>query len=147
MGIERFTLLRKQLERLPMRALVGDAVAANVGEIETMQREQLEQGRGKDGEKIQPSYKSGTYAKKKNARNPEPGLGTPDLKDTGAYHGAITARAYQDAVEISSSDYKAQYLVPKYPNAMGLNVLGIIRLQRELVLPHLQKEIRRLLNP
>lgn len=147
MGIERFTALRKQLENLPLRDLVANSVAAHTQEIEQLQREQLEQGRGKDTEKLEPSYKSGSYAKKKHQMNGGPGLGTPDLRLSGAYYQSITARVYADGLEMSATDFKAKYLTPRYPNAIGLNIVSIVHLQRELMLPYLRREIRRLINP
>lgn len=147
MGLERLTRLRESLQRLPMEALVGDAVAANTGNIEQMQREQLLDGRGKDGEKLEPRYVSKPYASKKAAINARPGKGTPDLYLTGAYHKSITSRAYASQVEIVATDFKAKFLVPRYPNAIGLNVFNVVRLQREMVLPFLQSKLRSIIIP
>lgn len=130
-----------------MEALIGDAVAAHSNEIEELVREQLEQGRGKDSEKLEPKYKSGLYARKKNAANSSPGLGTPDLKDKGDYYRSIRVRAYANHLEVDATDYKAKYLTVKYPNAIGLNVLSIRVVQRELVLPYLKTRLRAIINP
>lgn len=147
MGIERLTRLAQALENIPMLTLVSDAVAANSEGVAGLVREQLEQGRGKDGEKIEPKYRNSLYARKKAARNSAPGLGTPDLNDTGAYYRSITARAYATHFEIEATNYKAKFLTPKYPTAIGLNVLSFRVLVRELVTPYLHIRLRELLKP
>lgn len=147
MGIDKFRRIRERLQQLPalLETEIGNAIALQANEIEEMQREQLLAGRGKDGEKLEPKYKSSSYAKQKNRLNPEAGFGNPDLKKSGVYHRSITVRAYASYMEIDATDYKAKYLTPRYPNAIGLNILSVVRLQREIILPHLKQRVRSLL--
>ena len=146
MGIDKIRQVRERLQRLPLETLVGNAVARHTGDIEEFAREQLLAGRGKDGERLTP-YASKAYANKKSFLNPAAGKGNPDLRLTGNFHDSIEARAYSSYVEIEARDFKAKYLTPKYPNAVGLNIFNVIRLQREFVLPFLRTAIKPLLLP
>ena len=75
-------------------------------------REQLLSGVDGSGNKITPEYRSTLYAVQKNRRNPNPGLFTPDLKDTGDFHSKIFYDPNTDGID--SSDWKRDDLVYKY---------------------------------
>jgi hypothetical protein len=63
---------------------------------------QLEKGEQSTGEKITPTYGSGYYAGIKNAMNPKPGYGTPDIKLTGALYSEIDISVDEENYNIFS---------------------------------------------
>lgn len=72
---------------------------------------------------ITPRYRSGAYAKTKFALNPAAGLGSPDLKVTGAFYRGIyvTVDLASYSYTMGSNDEKATSLQLKYtPKIFGL---------------------------
>ena len=74
-------------------------------EITTLNQEQLYAGQLSTGEQIQPEYASKYYAKKKNALNPEPGFGVPDIFLTGALYKSM-------GVSVNDSKFDIEATVP-----------------------------------
>ncbi len=89
--------------------------------FEDTQREQLRHGRTSTGELISPRYKRQKYAIAKNAINPLPGLGVPDLKFHGDFYREINMEADANVLDIISKDEKGPMLENKYKNIFGLN--------------------------
>jgi hypothetical protein len=83
------------------------------------QKAQLEQGSNATGESFR-KYRNPAYARLKNAMNPLPGLGNPDLKYTGSFYRGIYATVQNGRITVGSSDSKAQALEASYKNVFGL---------------------------
>ncbi|KIO75574.1 hypothetical protein TH53_19745 [Pedobacter lusitanus] len=63
-------------------------------------------------------YKSDSYARKKFSRNPGPGFGQPDLKDTGEFYQDYTLSANRTDYELDSSNMKSSALKKHYGDAI-----------------------------
>lgn len=89
---------------------------------------QLLDGKAKDGNKIRERYKSDSYAKWKNKRNPSAGLGIPDLRNKGDFFAGFKLKIVdKSSFEIYSTDSKNDMLVKNYGKSIpffGLNAEG-----------------------
>lgn len=86
----------------------SDIIALNLGP------DQLLGGLTAQGEEISPGYFFQEYSFQKQAQNPLPGLGVPDLKLTGAFYGGFRLIVSKDEYELDSTDEKAFALRYKY---------------------------------
>lgn len=85
------------------------------------QRAQMMEGKNMEGDKI-GRYRNPAYARLKNAMNPVPGLGFPDLKLTGEFHREIYTEIRGDKVIIDSTNEKTEALAKRFGEAIfGLN--------------------------
>lgn len=83
-------------------------------ELLGLNKRQLQFGDTRQGQRFK-KYASQEYAQDKNQRNPIPGLGNPDLKDTGAFYKAFKFKVLsREKYEIFSTDSKAAKLEKKY---------------------------------
>ena len=91
-------------------------------DIIELNQDQLKSGELKTSQRIRPKYRNPYYARKKNSQNPLPGLGTPDLHNTGEFYKGFTIRLQGDTgFDITSKDSKTPDLVSKYsPDIFGL---------------------------
>lgn len=88
--------------------------------IRQKQRNQMHSGLNREGKPI-GKYRSPAYAKKKNALNPIPGLGVPDLKLTGEFYKGIYSEVRGDKIIIDSTDGKT----PALANRFGEEIFGL----------------------
>lgn len=58
-------------------------------------------------------YKNKYYAAKKNARNPQPGFGRPDFKNTGEFYKDFFVKADKNVFEVDSRDSKSASLIAR----------------------------------
>lgn len=65
-------------------------------------------------------YKNVDYAFEKYSKNPLPGLGNPDLFDTGSFFAGFTISISGKKMDIFSTDSKNDKLFQKYPAIFGL---------------------------
>lgn len=112
--------LKKRVESMDIRQVITDALEETTGDFEQKNREQMLAGKTKDGKAIAPKYRSSKYASAKNAMNPAPGLGTPDLKLTGEFHRLLDVEVGKVNFDIVSLDDKGPELEDKYPAIFGL---------------------------
>lgn len=102
------------LESLNLQEIIQEAVQEVSQDYVKRNLDQLYEGLGSDGQKIEPQYKVPYYARRKNRMNAKPGYGTPDLYLTGAFaEGTEVALEGDELVEQSSVEY-AQYLEKNY---------------------------------
>lgn len=112
----------RAFEQLDYEALGAQVIQDNAAPIEEVNRKQLLRGERADGSKITPKYRNEKYSRAKNAKNPKPGLGTPDTKFTGEFHRQIDVTIFgKSQVDIFSRDNKSEELVAKY----GETLFGI----------------------
>ena len=86
-------------------------------------RDQMMQGKRGDGSNIEPSYRSRLYASRKQ-QTPGRGFLTPNLKDTGDFHGSVrllTKRKGKYLIE--ATDEKTKMLLQKYDEPQTLLTL------------------------
>lgn len=101
--------LLERLQAFNAEQAIADAVEAEKVPLADMVRRQLSSGIAGDGKRLKP-YKSTTYARKKNRMNPEPGLGNPDGKVSGALHEGIGIEAFRNGYGTTSKTPYAKYL-------------------------------------
>lgn len=117
--------VKSNIDKLDL-AREGMAVVADMKpEFIRLNKEQLLEGRVKDGGKFQERYKSPSYAEYKYRRNPIPGKFVPDLYNTGAFFDGFKLDILsKESYEIDSTDKKASMLKAKYGKVVkffGLN--------------------------
>jgi spore cortex formation protein SpoVR/YcgB (stage V sporulation) len=102
------------LEELNLKEVVLEAIEDQKQEYLKLNLEQLYEGKGSDGDPIEPEYASFSYAQQKNYMNPTPGFGTPDLKVTGAFYEGMEIEVDEDELTEESPVEYAQYLDENY---------------------------------
>ena len=117
--------VKSNIDALDLAKVGMETVVAMKDEMVQLNREQLMEGRVKDGGKFQERYKSPSYADWKHRRNPIPGRFVPDLYDTGAFQEAMKLRVIdKQNFEIYSTDSKAKMLMSRFAGVVpffGLN--------------------------
>lgn len=119
--------LLDNLKDLDVAEEARKAVNETAHHMADLNREQLAAGYDARGHKLTPHYSSKSYAVKKNAMNPEPGMWHPDLMLTGAFTESFKVSASGDDIEFEASDPKADDLLERY----GDDVLGLFDTQQE----------------
>lgn len=109
-----------RMKSLKIKDVGYQAVTETKEKITDIQREQMFKGLDADGNKIR-RYRNNKYAIAKNAMNPLPGLGVPDLKLTGAFYRGFITDVTPEIFSTRSTDIKNDELTAKY-NPFGLNV-------------------------
>lgn len=127
----------KQLQNNLDAEIVNILKNGHPGLIEDLNREMLLDGRNNEGQLIRPKYRNSKYARRKQALNSKPPLGTPDIKLTGKYHKSLKAKFQGNDILIDSSDSKDADLSAKYEGIKGLGPPEEFQL-REAVTPDLR---------
>lgn len=104
----------------------GMAVVADMKpDFIRLNKDQLLEGRVKDGGKFQERYKSPQYAEKKHRMNPIPGKYVPDLYNTGAFFDGFKLDILSETqYKIDSTDSKTASLKKRFGSVVeffGLN--------------------------
>ncbi len=144
-----FERLEKNLSKVieTFDTIVLDSAMELKNTIADLNVKQLEEGMRSDGKAITPEYFSEAYAKAKKAQGAKPPEGTPDLKQTGAFHSGIYAeKKGKEYIYLWSTDEKADKLNAKYAKIYGLTTdsIGILKPEltpiiKDRVLNELQK--------
>lgn len=111
--------LYNRVKNLNTDEVITDSFTESTTAFEEENRKQLFEGQAKTGE-ITKKYKNNKYARVKNEMNPLPGLGTPDLKVTGAFYRGIRVEVSGETLNIKSTDSKGPDLEAKYKDIFGL---------------------------
>lgn len=128
--------LRERLLTLQVPAYIREAAEDSRTVIEDMNAEQLLQGHRADGSEITPKYRNPLYAAAKQHRNSKPKPGTPDLKNTGAFHQGITARIDGAGITLEGTEQKTEMLQGKYgDDIIGLSAENIEELKTGYIGP------------
>lgn len=133
--------LLSKVQTLDTEQIIIDAVTATQDQITIENKEQLFDGLDNDGNIIGDSkpYESANYAFEKYQKNPIPGLGNPDLNDTGAFYGGMTIDISGSTLKQYSTDSKNDELIAKYPGIYGLGPIA----KKDYVGVYLQPAVRR----
>ena len=116
--------LLESIEAVDLKGTIDEAITDTADDyIRLNTEEQLFKGQDTDGKQLEPLYKSPAYARKKNAMNPLPGLGVPDLKVTGSFYQKQTLAVEGDSIQLDSDVDYAKYLEKNYgpENIYGLS--------------------------
>ena len=136
--------IQARVKQIDLRRIAEDILVSTEDELIKLNQEQLESGMDADSEEITPSYYSDAYAELKQRMNSKPKLGTPDLKDTGAFHGGIFLDI--DRWNMWSADAKTPSLVKKYGNVLGLNEISLRKYRARTFRPRLSEEIKAIMS-
>lgn len=124
-------------ERVDMNNVIGQAVGRNATAILDLNRSQLWDGKGTDGEDLSPNYLEDPffktreqaigYAKWKQAitRNPNRNLFAPNLFINGFYYKSLRLTLAPEAFEIVAGNSFSMKIEQKYDAAEGLTEKNI----------------------
>ena len=107
----------ERIQRLNIKEVAVISLQENTKNMADMNRQQLMEGVGSDGEPLNPSYAWESYARQKNQMNSLPGLGNPDLKLTGKTHDSITYTVEGEMIKSKLNDVYG--LEAKYTTALS----------------------------
>lgn len=110
----------KRVELIDINEEAMEALSELSGDIVEIQKDQLLHGETVTGDKITPDYAFESYADWKSQKNPLAGVGTPDLRLTGAFYDGVFFRINGTEWEMSSTDSKTEDLTEKYRDIFGL---------------------------
>lgn len=110
----------QRLIELDIDGLAKQSLGINSNVMTDLIKEQLTSGYSAKG-KIKPKYRNHAYARMKSEMNALPGIGTPDLRLTGAFYNSIQVDIGGQDVEFLATDSKSESLTEKY----GDEVLGM----------------------
>ena len=103
--------------------------------IVDINKDQLQDGKRKDGSLIVPQYQSQSYAKWKNKKNGRPPFKTPDLKKTGAFYAGFKLKILSKGeFDIYSSDRKSEMLRGRYGGQTSKDIFGLNSEGRRILL-------------
>jgi hypothetical protein len=108
-------------------------------------RGQLHYGEDGTGHQISPKYRKEGYAIDKEAMNPVPGLGTPDLFVTGDFYNSIKedVSSSKYSFTIEGTDEKAPKLELKYGNEIyALNDQNKEYYANEILKPYIVTKLK-----
>jgi hypothetical protein len=134
-------MLRKWKSMDPTE-VAGEAVEATREEAIALNREQLYmRGEKADGNKMAP-YKSDAYARRKNARNPNPGYGIPDAYATGDMQKGLFVDVQGETAVFDSISPHATFMIQRDgPAIFGLTVSSKER-YRGVLMPEVCRRIK-----
>jgi hypothetical protein len=149
-GLKR---LRDSLASFDIEEEQKKIVAANTAEIEKLQREQMYQGRGADGEYIgryseDPYFKTREAAlryagwKQKISPHPQRPYDVVNLYINGFYHNSIKASLSGGKLHVEASANFSGKIEAKYPHALGLDYGMRKEFITEVILPSLRKALK-----
>lgn len=119
-ALKRFEKNGKKLLDGGFAIEAAKAIRANTDLLETLNAEQMMEGKRADGSTIEPQLRNVDYAAQK-PRNPKRRFLTPNLRDTGAFHRSITAKLRGKKITFNATDSKKNKLIAKYGKVLGLN--------------------------
>lgn len=136
--------LLKRIEQVDINSIAEASIESVKEEIADKNKEQLKKGYNKFGELIGDTkpYESELYAFEKYNKNPMPGLGNPDLHDTGDFYEGITTEVSNGIIKTESTDSKNEELQAKYKGILSLNEESRIEIVDESLRPAMVKEFK-----
>ena len=138
----------KRVKSVDLQTIGVNIVVDNKIELLDLNKDQLlNDGMNKNMVKLR-SYRSASYARRKNQRNPSPGLGTPDLYNTGAFQDGFTLKINsKSSFDIFSTNSKNSELTKKYgKDIFGLTETSKETFGREVMQPELVREVKKILK-
>lgn len=96
------------------------AIKLNTDLLETLNAQQMLEGKDATGQDITPEYRNREYAAQKPS-NPKRKFLTPNLKDTGDFHQSLVVNMQGKGIIFNATDIKKAKLLKKYGEILGLN--------------------------
>lgn len=138
----------RRVKQVDISALAVDIIASSKQELIDKNKSQLmDEGANKQGVKLR-RYASNSYAARKNAMNPFPGFGVPDLYRTGAFQSGFRLQLLsKNSFEIMSTDSKSNDLTRKYgKDIFGLSADNKEEYRNETMQPELVKAVKKIMK-
>lgn len=134
--------MHKRVQSIKLREKLPEIIQETAPEMILLNTLQLLHGQDSKGDTLRPEYRNVYYSRKKNARNPLPGYGVPDLRDTGDFYKDFTLDVDEKSYTLSSNDWKSVILTEKYgPHIFGLMTENKEKYISETLRPKIQKYI------
>ena len=132
-----------KVKQLDSDKIVTDTMEEAAPLITDMQKEQMLSGKNREGKKS-GRYRNPSYARMKNAMNPIPGLGVPDLRLTGEFYLGVYTEIRGDKVILDSTDEKTPALALRFGESIfGLSPVTKVELIKEDLRPLFIRNMRR----
>lgn len=138
--------LQQRLKNYNLTTEIVKAIKETKQVMISMNQAQLMRGRNSINTKIQPKYKSKSYAKLKRKMNAKPGQGTPDINYTGSFQKKIDVVTKGKNYDFISKDSKEQILTTKYPFILGLTAKDTEKYSKDTLLPVLKQNLKNKLS-
>lgn len=140
--MQSFISFNEKFQKIKPNELVKDAVLMTGDKaIEINQSQLYDQSEDRKQRKLQ-DYSDADYARYKQTLNPLLALGSPDLKETGAFYDAFYAEVSGQKITLNSTDFKTDRLVKKYgEDIFGLNPDNLVFYARNYVKPKILTDI------
>lgn len=135
--------LQQRMKNYNLTIAIAKAIKKSKKVLIGFNRAQLMKGRNSNNTKIQPKYKSKSWAKYKRKRNTKPGYGVPDIFDKGDYQEGIDVIVKGKTYDFKSSDSKATMLETKYPFLLGTTAKDTEKYSKETLLPILREDLKK----
>ena len=137
----------KRVKSVDLQTIGVNIVVDNKIELLDLNKNQLlNDGMNKNMVKLR-SYRSASYARRKNQRNLLSGLGIFDLYNTGAFQDGFTLKINsKSSFDIFSTNSKNSELTKKYgKDIFGLTETSKETFGREVMQPELVREVKKIL--
>lgn len=142
MSTNIFRKLKRRIQDLPKERLAREVLEDFTDEIADAQREQMMEGKRKDGSKI-GEYSEGYKQLKKEWGQP---FDRVTLKKEGDFHEGIFAKiegARRPSVKLFSTDFKAEMLTKRYGNDIwGLTPQKAEQINRDGLLEAMRQKVK-----
>lgn len=153
MPLDNFKSLIDNLQAFDFGQEMVKIVEDNTDTIADLQRDQMLEGRGVDGEYIRPFYSEDPWFKKPGAAeryarwkqeitpNPQRPLDVPNLIVTGVFHDSLTAGVSGDEFEINTSASFGEDVFTEHPTAQGLDEEKRLLFAETITLPSISESL------
>jgi len=126
----------------------------NKQKVLDLQREQMMEGRGIDGQFIRPFYSENPYFKtmeqsqayarwkQKITPNSKRPLDVPNLFINGRFHDSLFVEVGGNEFDIDATDYDATDIMSVHKNAIGLNDASRLEFAEKITIPEFGKVLK-----
>lgn len=145
--------LIKDLTAFDFGKEMTDIIVEYADVLGDMQREQMSEGRGVDGEYIRPFYSEDPYFKTKAQAkayaewkqritpNPKRPFDVPNLLINGYFYRSLVAKVKGQVFDIESSVSLGEKVFEEHPNAQGLNAQKRLEFAETFTLPDIKASL------
>lgn len=138
--------LQQRMKSYNLTVEIARAIKTSKKVLIDFNRAQLMRGRNSNNTQIQPKYRSKSYAKMKRAMNARPGLGVPDINNTGSFQEKIDIVVKGKTYDFLSRDLKASMLNAKYSLLLGNTAKDLEKYNKQTLFPILKENLKKRLS-
>lgn len=153
MPLDAFRDLINKIQVFDFGQELEKIVEDHADDITDLQREQMLEGRGVDGDYIRPFYSENPWFKKPGAAqryaqwkqkitpNPQRPLDVPNLTVTGVFHDSLSAKVTSGFFEVDSGVAFGQDVFAVHKNAQGLDEEKRLLFAETYTLPEIKEAL------